>query len=353
MSTYLRTILAASVLALGTGTAGFANPFAQGWDLDPQASALRFQSIKNNSVVETSSFATFGGSIDPNGVATMKVLLDSVDTKVDLRNVRMRFLFFETFQFPEAEVSTRIDPALIADLESVRRKVVSLPFSITLHGVTKELSTNVSITLLNDDMVSVSTFEPLQLSVADFNLAGGLTKLEEAAGVKIVPSTSVTFDLLFARRGGAAAPAVASLDAVTGVAPAAAALEVEGDFDLEACKGRFEILSRTDNIYFAAGSARLEQDSSFLLDQIADIVNRCPGLRIEVGGHTDSDGGVNQNQRLSELRAGSVADYLTRVGVSPDRFVATGYGEASPVVPNTTPENKRRNRRIEFSVVGG
>ena len=353
MKTLFAGTLAGLGLAIGLGTAALSNPFAPGWDLNSEASALRFQSIKNSSQVETSSFATFGGSIDESGVATLKVLLDSVDTKVDLRNVRMRFLFFETFQFPEAVITARIDPAMIADLAQVRRKVVKLPFTMSLHGVTQELEADVSVTLLSDEMVSISTFEPLQISVADFNLAGGIKKLEEAAGVTIVPSSSVTFDLLFARRGGAAAAQVASVESVTNVAPTTAAIEAEGEFSLEACKGRFEILSRTDNIYFNAGSARLDPQSAFLLDQIVDIVNRCPGLRIEVSGHTDSDGSSALNQRLSEARAGSVTQYLTRSGVGGNRISSVGYGEANPVVPNDTSENKRRNRRIEFSVIDG
>ena len=219
MKTLFAGTLAGLGLAIGLGTAALSNPFAPGWDLNSEASALRFQSIKNSSKVETSSFATFGGSIDESGVATLKVLLDSVDTKVDLRNVRMRFLFFETFQFPEAVITARIDPAMIADLAQVRRKVVKLPFTMSLHGVTQELEADVSVTLLSDEMVSISTFEPLQISVADFNLAGGIKKLEEAAGVTIVPSSSVTFDLLFARRGGAAAAHVASVSSVNKAAP--------------------------------------------------------------------------------------------------------------------------------------
>ena len=73
--------------------------FEGGWTLQP-SSRLNFQSVKKLTVVESSSFATLVGEIDSNGVATVRVLLDSVDTKIDLRNVRMRFLFFETFKFP-------------------------------------------------------------------------------------------------------------------------------------------------------------------------------------------------------------------------------------------------------------
>lgn len=332
-----------------------ANPFAEGWVLEPAASTLNFQSVKNQSKVETSGFATFDGRIAPDGTATVGIELDSVDTKVDLRNVRMRFLLFETFEYPRATITARIDPALVADLDTVRRKTVPVTYTIDLHGVSREATADLAVTLITDDLVSVSSSAPIQVATSDHNLDNGIRKLEEAASVEIVPSTSVTFDFVFARAGGAAAPEIAAAanpDA-SRQAGATAALEPTGDFDLEACKGRFEILSRTDNIYFRTASARLDDRSSFLLDSIADIVARCPDLRIEVGGHTDSDGSDAANKALSERRAAAVTEYLLRKGVGSGRMVAVGYGESRPVAPNEGAENKRRNRRIEFSVIDG
>ena len=121
--------------------------------------------------------------------------------------------------------------------------------------------------------------------------------------------------------------------------------------DREACVGRFEILSRTGNIYFNTGSARLDAKSMPLLDKLHDVVDRCPELDIEIGGHTDSDGSDVANQRLSERRAASVAEYLQSKGIPPARMKVVGHGEAQPLVANTSGENKARNRRIEFSVI--
>ncbi|MEO0830013.1 MAG: OmpA family protein, partial [Pseudomonadota bacterium] len=108
---------------------------------------------------------------------------------------------------------------------------------------------------------------------------------------------------------------------------------------------------RTGNIYFGSGSARLDEASRPLLETLADVVARCPNLLVEVAGHTDSDGSEISNRRLSEERARAVAGFLVETGIEADRLVARGYGEANPVVPNTTAENKRRNRRIEFAVL--
>ncbi|MFZ3582469.1 OmpA family protein, partial [Loktanella sp. DJP18] len=329
------------VMAFGT-SARAQDVFAGGWTLKPEMSNLRFQSVKKDTVVESSSFATLSGSIGADGAARVSVLLDSVDTKVDLRNVRMRFLFFETFRFPEATITTRIDPALLADLAQVRRKQVPVTYTLDLHGVSKTFETQVIATLLTDDLVSIASDAPISIAVADFDLAAGLTKLEEAASVKILPSATISFDWTFARNAGGVAPVPAA------PAPAAVALETSGDFDAEACKGRFDILSRTGNIYFTSGSARLEDKSAPLLDALADIVSRCPGMVVEVGGHTDSVGSDDLNLRLSDARAASVTQYLFGKGLRPDALVSRGYGETTPIADNATSEGRWKNRRISF-----
>jgi outer membrane protein OmpA-like peptidoglycan-associated protein/polyisoprenoid-binding protein YceI len=353
----LRAALLILAVALGANAAtspavAQEDPLSRGWQLDPASSTLQFQSVKNGSKVESSGFATYSGTISADGTAEIRMLLDSVDTKVDLRNVRMRFLFFETFQYPEAVITTRIDPAQIADLAQVRRKSMRLPFSLNLHGVSKDLEAEVTVTLLGDDQVAVASTNPIMLTLADFGLLDGLRKLEEAASVTIVPSTSVTFDFVFARNPISAPPTADAAPPVATTMPAAVALEAE-TFDMEACVGRFEILSRTGNIHFRIGSARLDERSVPLLDNIVDIINRCPELVVEIAGHTDSDGGEVENLRLSEARAASVARFLAGQGVAEGRMVSRGYGEARPVASNDTAENKRRNRRIEFAVFDG
>lgn len=344
----LAKALVVAVAAMSGAASAQSNPFAPGWALEGEASSVRFQSIKNQDKIESSTFATMTGSITEDGTATIKILMDSVDTKIDLRNVRMRFLFFETFQYPEAIVTMKIDPGVVADLATIRRKTVTLPYTIELHGVTKTLEADLALTLIGDDLVAVSTAEPITLKVADFNLMGGLEKLQEAANVVIVPSSSITFDFIFKKMGDGTAPVK-----LASAAPAQVALEAEGDFSLEACVGRFEILSRTSNIFFAPGSARLDAKSEPLLNTVVDIVQRCPDLRVQVGGHTDSIGSDATNQSLSERRAASVAAYMRSKGVDGGRVLSVGFGEARPVASNDTKQGRARNRRIEFAPASG
>ena len=325
------------------------NPFENGWILDAEASDLRFMSVKKGQVAETNSFATLSGLITEDGKAQIRILMDSVDTKIDLRNVRMRFLFFETFVYPEATVTVQLDPGLLADLPVTRRKMVNIDYTLSLHGVTVEQSAEVAVTLITNDRVTISATTPIALKLSDFNLEEGRTKLQEAANVAILPLGIVSFDFVFDRSSPGSLPDVSAVTAA--VTPGAAALETKGNLDREACIGRFEILSRTGNIYFAPGSARLDNKSKPLLDNLYDIVNRCPDLNIEISGHTDSDGSSASNQRLSERRAGSVSAYLHDKGIPKSRMKVVGYGETRPLVPNTSRANKARNRRIEFSAI--
>ena len=344
-----QSVLVGLVLLAGASLAAAQDgPFAPGWTLEPEASSLQFTSVKKGSIVETSEFATFSGFIDPSGRAEVRVLLDSVDTKVDLRNVRMRFLFFETFRFPEATISLQLTEDMVADLPDVRRKVMTLPYTLALHGIEKHGEAEVAVALLAEDMVSVSSASPVMLPLADFDLETGRGKLEEAANVTIVPSTTVTFDLLFRRIADGSGAEVARV--AEPVAPQSVALESQGDFSQEECVGRFEVLSRTGNIYFSIASARLGAESRPVLDSIAGIISRCPDMVVEVSGHTDSDGSDATNQRLSEARARAVAEYLSTKDVRPENLRVVGYGELRPLLPNTGPQNKARNRRIEFAL---
>ena len=324
------------------------SPFDGGWTLQPETSSLNFQSVKQQSIVESSGFATMQGAIAASGAAEVKVLLDSVDTEIDLRNVRMRFLFFETFKYPEATITAQIDAALLGDLETVRRKMVPLTFDMDLHGVSKTLSAEVAVTLITPDLVSVSSTKPVSISVKDFDMMEGLGKLEEAANVQIIPSATVSFDFMFARNAAAAQTAAAEPEVTQ---PVSVALEVEGDFDQDACQGRFEILSRTGNIYFNSGSSRLSPKSEPLLNSLADIIARCPGMVIEVGGHTDSVGSDADNLRLSDRRARSVRRYLLSQNLDPAALLSKGYGEAMPIASNDTEAGRIKNRRIEFQVI--
>jgi outer membrane protein OmpA-like peptidoglycan-associated protein len=102
---------------------------------------------------------------------------------------------------------------------------------------------------------------------------------------------------------------------------------------------------------FAAGSAELLPGALAELSRVAGIINDDPSTSVIVEGHTDSDGTLEYNQILSELRANAVRTALVSCGVDPRRIAAYGYGEDRPPVSNGTPYNRQRNRRLEVTIL--
>lgn len=105
-------------------------------------------------------------------------------------------------------------------------------------------------------------------------------------------------------------------------------------------------------VLFAFDSAELRPEARSELDRAAGILaSRNGRILIEVAGHTDNIGTEAYNQDLSERRAQSVADYLAERGVDRDRMEVVGYGESRPRVPNDSPENRQKNRRVVISTM--
>ncbi len=101
-------------------------------------------------------------------------------------------------------------------------------------------------------------------------------------------------------------------------------------------------------ILFDINKATLQQASNKQLQDVVTLLLEHPDLRLEVQGHTDSDGSADHNLHLSDRRAESVLKYLTLFGIDPARLESKGYGEIMPVAPNDTAENKAKNRRVEL-----
>ena len=158
-------------------------------------------------------------------------------------------------------------------------------------------------------------------------------------------------DALFAQSGEEIKAELAG-DPVEGYAPVAT-LGLAPPLSLSdpaACKDLFAALSKRGVILFETGKAAIDGDSSGFLDYIAANARRCPDARIEIGGHTDSDGNGKANLDLSQRRAEAVAARLAKSGLPAANMVPKGYGDTKPVASNETPDGKAQNRRIEFAV---
>ena len=105
-----------------------------------------------------------------------------------------------------------------------------------------------------------------------------------------------------------------------------------------------------NEILFDFNSSALRSSSRDELREMADVFDRYGDTTIVVAGHTDSIGSTSYNDRLSDRRASSVANYLEDLGVSGSRIDAIGYGESRPKASNETSGGRQQNRRVELYV---
>ena len=110
------------------------------------------------------------------------------------------------------------------------------------------------------------------------------------------------------------------------------------------------VVTFDSGVLFGFGKYELTEASKVELERMEKVFEKYPETDITIEGHTDAVGSESSNQRLSEQRAASVADYLAELGISRERFEVTGYGETQPVASNETDEGRTANRRVEVSV---
>ena len=105
-------------------------------------------------------------------------------------------------------------------------------------------------------------------------------------------------------------------------------------------------------IYFDTDKSDIKADSKPTLDEVASVLKIDRALKLEVSGHTDNTGDKAHNAKLSEARAQAVVKALVGgYGIDGKRLSAKGYGDTKPVAPNTSDENKAKNRRVELRKV--
>jgi outer membrane protein OmpA-like peptidoglycan-associated protein len=107
-----------------------------------------------------------------------------------------------------------------------------------------------------------------------------------------------------------------------------------------------------DDIQFRADTAIMLPGESAKLDKLVEILLRYQDRDILVGGHTALAGTAEGRNKLSAERASVVADYIiARKARTPDRVVVRGYGADRPLADNSTEEGRRKNRRVEITIL--
>jgi len=115
------------------------------------------------------------------------------------------------------------------------------------------------------------------------------------------------------------------------------------------------VITLKDTILFRSGRADINPAAFPVLNRIISVVSR-DSNPVRINGHTDNDpihgGRFPSNWELSTARAVNILKYFADTGkISPERLSAAGYGEIRPLVPNTTPQHKSRNRRVEIIIM--
>jgi len=105
-------------------------------------------------------------------------------------------------------------------------------------------------------------------------------------------------------------------------------------------------------IYFDVDKDTIKKTSRKTLDEAVSVLKEFGDVRLEISGHTDSDGDHDHNVDLSARRAEAVRKYLIDAGIDPSRLTARGAGPDEPVADNKTKAGKALNRRIEFKLLG-
>jgi len=178
------------LFALVCAAAALLSTLAQAdWQVGP-GSQVQFVSIKNNTVGEVSHFETLAGTLTDAGEVEVRVALDSVETNIGIRNERMKKMLFEVGLYPEAVITAQLDTEAVAAVSD--GGVTSVALNIDLHGqtVTKDALLSVAVT---DQVVTVTTTQPILLTASEFGLEGGVAALQKVAGLnaisRVVPVT--------------------------------------------------------------------------------------------------------------------------------------------------------------------
>lgn len=170
------------------------------WTLDAAGSRLTYVSIKAGEVAEANRFARLSGTVAPDGAASLEIDLASVDTGVDIRNERMREIFFDVAANPKATVTARLDPKAFAGLAVGETLTRPMKGVVTIKGATAEVETEVLVTRVAEGRVTVVPTAPVIISTDMFGLTDELGELRALAQLpSITPAVPVTFMLAFTR----------------------------------------------------------------------------------------------------------------------------------------------------------
>ncbi|NOQ13466.1 MAG: YceI family protein [Methyloprofundus sp.] len=169
------------------------------WVLNNEASKLNFTTTKNASKTEVQTFKKLQGHIAGSQVV-LNVDLSSVDTGIEIRDERLKTLFFNIVKFPTATVSIDLKKSDLNPIKQGQRKTLMLDAEVTIQGVTQTIPVEVQVITLAQNQRLVFSSQPIIIDLKNFNLLKGVNQLREIAKLKSInAAVPVTFSLLFSK----------------------------------------------------------------------------------------------------------------------------------------------------------
>jgi chemotaxis protein MotB len=194
-------------------------------------------------------------------------------------------------------------------------------------------------------LLSYSSVDIKKFSMAIYSLKGALSVFDK--NVSVISQKSVGVSQIDEARRAEIRQSIVEMEQIV------KELGYEQDISIEETEGGM-LIRMGNRVLFDLGKADLKPEALPLLDVVGNTIGKNAG-EVLVCGNTDNlpitTGKFPSNWELSTARALSVVKYLINVvQVSPDVFGAVGYSEYRPLVPNDSPENRQKNRRVEFLV---
>jgi polyisoprenoid-binding protein YceI len=176
----------------------FSFPAQAAWTLNGDDSTLSFISTKAVNIAEIHRFVTLTGGVDDTGNVMVSIALASVDTGIEIRDDRMREMFFDTAQYASATMTAQVNMTMLDELSSGESKTMAVEGELALHGQTTPMTFEVVVARMSDGNLLVMSQKPVVVNAPLFNLADGVEALREIAGLpSISAAVPVSFVLSF------------------------------------------------------------------------------------------------------------------------------------------------------------
>lgn len=170
------------------------------WKVDSAASHLSYVSLKAGEIAETNHFEKLTGTVGSDGTAWIEIDLASVNTGVEIRDTRMRDIFFQVADYPTALVTAQLDPARFDELDVGQMIVEPLSATVALKGMEATIQTRVQVARVSENRVLATTTAPVIITTDMFGLTDELGELRALAQLpSISPAVPVTFTIAFQR----------------------------------------------------------------------------------------------------------------------------------------------------------